>query len=197
LSTAGLYSAAHRQILITKLVSYELRRALFFELVCYNDCREVKFMADNKLLFLKTAFPEYKLQFSDDCTEAVIFNPFYDENIIVYYEADDDYTPFIVMFSFQHRHLEDKEEVIEWINDIITGRKFAIEFFKSDQRRFGSEIESKDLIGLSYEKLEQIWGYTKLLDRSDMFKVRAWDKQHNFDAAFICDSSGRVSIKKL
>ena len=124
----------------------------------------------------------------------------YEENITVYYYDDDDFTPFCVCFSFQHCHLKDQEAVIEWINQIIAGEKFAIEFFKNGQNCFGSEIDSKELLDLSYEKLEQFTGFyglTKLLSTVDTFKVRGWNNQHNFDASFVCEDNGHILIEIL
>ncbi len=157
-------------------------------------------MSDNKLEFLKSAFPKYDIQFSEDFTKATLLNLFYDENITIYFYEDDDFTPFCVCFSFQHCHLTEKADVVEWMEQIITGRKVAIEFFKNGQRRFGSEIESKELLDLTYEKLEQFTGYyglTKLLSIVDTFKVRAWNNRHNFDAAFVREDNGHILIRKL
>lgn len=156
-------------------------------------------MTQNKLEFLSDAFSEYKVEFSDDFTTAVILNPLYNENVKVYYEEADDYSPFITCFSFQHCHLCDEDEVVGWINDIITGKLFAIEFFKNDQRRFGGEIEAEELKDLSYEKLGQRFGYfgvSKLYQNADSFKVRGWNKNQNFDAVFVMNEDGTISIEK-
>lgn len=157
-------------------------------------------MTNSRLLFLKNAFSEYKIEFSEDCTNAVIFNPFYDENFTVYYYEEDDFTPFCVSFSFQHCHLTDEEDTVDWINEIITGKKLVIEFFQNEQRCFGSDIDAEELRELSYTKLEQFTGYyglTKLLKIADSFKVRGWDIAHNFDAEFVHEADGSFSIKKL
>ncbi len=156
-------------------------------------------MADNKLVFLTSAFAKYNVHFTEDFTKATLVNPFYEENITVYYCEDDDFTPFCVCFSFQHCHLTNQKDVVEWINQIIAGSKLAIEFFNHGQKCFGSEIDSEELLDLSYEKLEQLTGYyglTKLFSIVDTFKVRGWNNQHNFDAAFVCEDNGRTLIKK-
>ena len=93
-------------------------------------------MTENKLLFLKNVFSKYEVQFSDNYTKAVILNPFYNENITVSYYEDDDFTPYCVFFSFQHCHLADKEDVVDWINEIITGRKYAIEILQKRTELF-------------------------------------------------------------
>ncbi len=157
-------------------------------------------MTDNKLSFLKNTFSSYKVQFSDDFTCATIYNPFYDENITIYYYEDDDFSPFCARFSFQHRHLTDEDDVVEWINEIITGNKFAIEFFQKNQCRFGSEIAAEELEDLTYTKLEQFSGYyglTKLFEIADSFKVRGWNNINNFDAVFVCETDKKITIKIL
>ena len=39
-------------------------------------------MSNNRLIFLKGAFPGFELHFADDCSNAIIVNPNYNENII-------------------------------------------------------------------------------------------------------------------
>jgi len=152
-------------------------------------------MSKNKLVFLKDAFPGFKLHFADNFSNAVIVNPNYNENITVYDEGYE----YIVCFSFQHCHLEDTEEVVNWIREIITGNKFAIEFFNNDQRGFGGEIDVEELQNLTYEKLEKFTGYyglTKLLNVADSFKIRGWDSKNNFDFTFFCEANGTISVNK-
>ena len=152
-------------------------------------------MSKNRLVFLKDAFSEFELQFAEDDSYAVIVNANYDENITVY----DDEFEFTVCFSFQHRHFEDEDDIIEWIRKIISGSTFAIEFFNNEQRRFGGEIDAEELQDLSYEKLEQFTGYyglTKLLDVADSFKIRGWDSKSNFDCTITCEANGSISINQ-
>ncbi len=152
-------------------------------------------MSKERLIFLKDTFSEFELQFADDYSNAVIVNPNWNENITVY---DDEYE-FRVCFSFQHRHFEDKEDVVEWICKVIESRILAIEFFNKGQRRFGSDIETAELQDLSYEKLEQFTGYyglTKLRDVADSFKIRGWDSFKNFDYTITCEANGAIIINK-
>lgn len=152
-------------------------------------------MSNNRLLFLKDAFHGCKLQFADDYSNATIVNPDYDENITVY----DDEFEFTVCFSFQHRHFEEENDIIEWIHKIIYGNTFAIAFFKHKQRGFSGEIGAEELQDLTYEKLEQFTGYfglTKLLDVADSFKIRGWDSKNNFDYAITCEANGTIAMNK-
>ena len=157
-------------------------------------------MAENKLVFLKTAFPGYQVSFSDDFTEAMIVNPLYEENITVYYEEGYDFEPFIACFSFQHGHFESEEDVIAWVSEIIAGRTLAIEFFRNDQRCFGGEIEAEKLQELSYTMLERFTGYyggTKLWEVADSFKIRGWDKKNDMDVALVSAPDGTVTLRKI
>ena len=152
-------------------------------------------MSNNRLIFLKDAFPEFELQYTDDYSTAIVVNPNCDENITVY----DDESEFTVCFSFQHRHFQDKDDLIEWIHKIISGNTFAIEFFNHEQRGFGGEIDAEELQDLTYEKLEQFTGYfglTKLLDMADSFKIRGWDSNNNFDYTIVCEANGTIAINK-
>ena len=157
-------------------------------------------MGENKLEFLKTAFPGYQVRFSDDFSKAVIVNPLYEENITVYYEEGYDFEPFIACFSFQHGHFETQEDVIAWVGEIIAGRTLAIEFFRNGQRYFGGEIEAEKLQELSYTMLERFSGYyggTKLWEVADSFKIRGWDKKNDMDVALVSAPDGAVALREI
>ena len=106
-------------------------------------------------------------------------------------------TYFIVCFSFQHRHFEDDDDLVDWIRNIISGNTLAIEFFNNEKRGFGGEIAAEELQDLSYEKLEHFTGYyglTKLFDVADSFKIRGWDSNYNFDYTMTCEADGSIAI---
>ena len=156
-------------------------------------------MAKNRLAFLKKAFPNDKVHIEDDGLCAIVFNPFHDQNVNVYYCEEDDYTPFLACFSYQHRHFSDEEDIIDWINDITTGRVLAIEFFKNGQNCFGGEITAEELDEITYKKLERYavyYGTTKLLNIVDSFKIRGWNIESNFDAVFVLEKDGTIAIEK-
>ena len=156
-------------------------------------------MSKNNYTFLTNHFSSYEIIYLESKDSVEIVNPFGKDNIIVDYDPADP-TPFMVMFSFQHRHIEDENGVIEYINDIVNEKVFSIEFFKDGERHFGGDITAQELKDLSYEELEQTIGYygsTKLIDCADMFKVRGWSGNDNFDATFVVSENGNVEIKKL
>lgn len=150
--------------------------------------------------FLKKQFSSYEMKFSEDGSTAEIVNPFGNENVRVEYIPEDDFTPYIVFFAFQHCHMRDEEDIIDYVNSIIKGEVFSIEYFNNNTRCFGGDITAEELKGLSYATLEQNTGYygtTKLKDCVDSFKLRGWHSDYNFDAIFVTDENGAVAIKKL
>lgn len=150
--------------------------------------------------FLIKQFPNHEIAILEDESLAEIINTFGKDNIKVYYDSDDDFSPYILCFAFQHVHLCNKEEVVDYINDIISGNLFSVEFFQDGQRCFGGDITADRLKELSYKALERYIGYyggTKLIECADMFKVRGWNSNNNFDATFVIDECGMVTIKKI
>lgn len=157
-------------------------------------------MQTDKLDFLMKKFPFHKIVFSEKRDYAEIINPFNEENIIVDYIPEDEFTPFLCRFSYQHRHFKSEEYVVEYINNIMSKNIYAIEFFENGENRFGWDITLQELSTLSYEYLEQRSGYygvTKLKDVVDSFKVRGWDPCNNFDAIFVEDECGKTTLLKL
>lgn len=149
--------------------------------------------------FLIKQFSNYEIIISEDEGFVEIINPFCKDNIRVHYDFDDEFSPYILCFAFQHVHMCDEEDIVDYVNDIISGELFSIEFFKDGVRRFGGDITADKLKELSYELLEQHTGYlgsAKLKDCADSFKVRGWCSE-NFDATFVTDESGIVTIKKI
>jgi len=150
--------------------------------------------------FLRKEFSSYEMKFSEGGSSVEIINPFCNENVKVEYIPEDDFTPYIVYFAFQHCHMCDEEDIIDYINNIINGKVFSIEYFNNDTRCFGGDITAEELKDLSYDTLEQNTGYygiTKLKDCANSFKLRGWHSDHNFDAVFVTDEDGSITIKKL
>lgn len=150
--------------------------------------------------FLIKQFSNHEIVILEDESLAEIINAFGKDNIKVYYDSDDDFSPYILCFAFQHVHLCGEEAVIDYIKDIISGNLFSIEFFHNGQRCFGGDITADRLKELSYKALERYTGYyggTKLIECADMFKVRGWNSNNNFDATFVIDECGMVTIKKI
>ena len=154
-------------------------------------------MDTDRFDFLRNQYSAYEIKSSQDGNALKIVNPFGGESIIVEYVPDDEYTPYIVYFAFQHCHMNDEENILEYINDIIAGKIFSIEFFNQGNLCFGGDITIEDLQHLSYDFLVNHWGFPELLDRADAFKVRGWRCSDNLDAIFVADENGQKAIQIL
>ncbi len=154
-----------------------------------------------KFHFLIEHFSGYEIKHSIERNRDLveIINPFYNENIRVEYIPEDDFTPYVVSFAFQHCHMCDEEDVLKYVNDIIDGNLLSIEFFNKGTRCFGGDITAEELDDLSYESLKKSmedWGIPNLLNYADSFKLRDWHDKYNFDATFVIDENGLPAIKK-
>lgn len=150
-----------------------------------------------ELLSIAKHFCAYNVQFSDNGESFDIINPFGKDPIRVCVE-NDTREPYMVCFSFQHRHLATSDEVITYVGDIIGGNVFAIEFFKDGRKRFGGDLDAQEVCELSYDMPARFlgcFGASKLIDVADSFKVRGWAQDGDFDAKFITDEMGNVTIQ--
>lgn len=161
-------------------------------------------MAEKKLDFIARQFSADQIRFSADGNLVEILNPFGNANISVEYIPDDEYTPFVVCFSFQHRHMRDEADIVEYVSDIIHGNVLAIEFFKDGKKRFGGDMEAEDRKEPSCEILAQYikqymryYGMAEMKDAADALKVRGWGLADNFDAEIVVEDGGKLAIKKL
>ncbi|MBQ6020384.1 MAG: hypothetical protein IJL26_09430 [Clostridia bacterium] len=57
-------------------------------------------------------------------------------------EAYDRYT---VYFTTQHRHYEDFEDALDYVERLMRDEILAIEYYRGDERRFGGDIERSEL----------------------------------------------------
>lgn len=153
--------------------------------------------ANVNLSFLSEYASKFMVDISDDIESAVIYNPFNGDNIYVEYVRDDEYDPFTVRFSYQHVHLPDESSTKEWIDKIICGELFAIEFFKDGRDCFGGEITREELDILSYESLMKRWGNT-FSQNADEFRIRGWNTNSSSDFIFVKKSEKTdIEQKKL
>ena len=83
---------------------------------------------NENLSFLTKYFSLNELEIVDEYSME-IKNPYNGENICILDESYEDYYQITVYFSYQHRHMYDEQKIIEYINDIVNGNVFAIEFF--------------------------------------------------------------------
>ena len=158
--------------------------------------REVRQDIRKELFAIAAQFSSYDVRCTEDGNRLDIINPFGKDPIRIHVENDPD-TPYMVCFSFQHRHLATIDEVIAYASDIIGGNVFAIEFFKDGRNFMGSDLDAKEVRELPQGIPERFLGQgqIKLFDVADSFKVRGWGKGADLDGRFIKDEQGNVRIQ--
>ncbi len=84
------------------------------------------------------------------------------------------FTEYIVCFSTQHRHLEELDEVEDYVRQILADDVLPIEFYARGQRCWGGEIQRADLAGLDTARLSALFGYPKEdLSRFE-YEIHSW-----------------------
>lgn len=139
------------------------------------------------LSFLEKYTSKYRVDISDDLESALIYHPNGEEHLYIEYDRDD-FSPYMLSFSFQHVHKTNQKSAEDWIDDILNEKILAIEYFIGKSSIFGGEIDAAKLSNLSYEFLEHDTGYygtTKLFQIADSFKVRGWSQKNDFDGYFV------------
>ncbi len=150
---------------------------------------------DINLSFLSEYASRFTVDISDDLESALIYNPVGNDNIYVEYMSDDEYDPFMVRFSYHHVHLPDIESVKKWIDRIISGEIFVIEFFKNGRDSFGGEITKDELADLSYTSLTKTCGKS-VYPNADEFRIRGWLQDSDADYTFSDINHQIVIVKK-
>ena len=139
--------------------------------------------------FIIKAFPNLKIEMSRDGETITILNPYSNSNIIVDYELFvrtdglDSFEQYTTQFSYQHRHFENENDVIEWIKIIVNDSLLAIEFFKGDENRFGGEISCSSVSQLTYDVFVEEYGYYMGITQCDNFKIRSWSGENDYDGS--------------
>lgn len=183
-------------IKIAKEYSYDL---LIFLSDMDSHVRNLAMKSLENLSFLASYISKYRVDISDDLESAIIYNPNSEDHLYIEYDKTDEFSPYMLSFSFQHVHLTDEERAKEWINAILNEDIFSIEYFSGEERLFGGEISAQELNELSYNFLEQDTGYygiTKLFQIVDHFKIRGWSKKNDFDGYFV-KKDNTVQIDKI
>ena len=161
--------------------------------------RKLAMKSLENLSFLASYTSKYRVDISDDLESAIIYNPNSENHLYIEYDKADEFSPYMLSFSFQHVHLTDEESAKEWIDSILSEDVFSIEYFCGEDRRFGGQISAQELSNLSYDYLEQDTGYyglTKLLQIVDHFKISGWSKKNDFDGYFV-KKGDTVQIDKI
>ena len=138
------------------------------------------------------------VQYQEEGMAAVLTSSESDLEIRVYDCPEDDFTPYIVCYATQHAHLCDEEDVLEMVEDVISGRLCAIEFFKGEARCLGGDIEAEYLDHLSLDTLKEAFSplnVGRLLKKADTFQIRGWKKDQNLDGTI--EDDGTIRVKRV
>jgi len=141
---------------------------------------------------------ETKIEPYDGMDRFLIINPFSDEHIRV---SDDD--GIIFYFSTQHAHFdyysdidENIESLVDYINDFLSGKRVAIEFFCGDTDICGGDRYIDDIDFSSGESLLNSFTggnlrslhktlYRKLKGQNCHCSIRSWNNALNKDIDFV------------
>lgn len=147
------------------------------------------------LTFLREAFLEYPIEFRRDGSQewARIQHPDHDHAIQICFDPGTP-DPYYLVFATQHLHIEDADELIESIRDFASGKYAAIEFYRNGESRFGGQIETALLDGVTYGELRKLFGASSLFFRWLTFRVTAWDRRYCFEGCFRRGKSGQMEI---
>ena len=146
---------------------------------------------ESKLKFLEehlSAFVAYR----EDGLQAVISSPASDMTIWVEYIPEDDFTPYVMGWATQHVHVCDEEDVLDLIQEIMSGQRCALEFFSGGNRLFGGDIDATELEILSYATLKayaEDFCLGDLLKKADSFQTRGWHAHQNLNGSIGQDGS--------
>ena len=162
-------------------------------------------MKREEIYAIAEQFSEHDVRFSDERDGFDIINPFGKDPIYVEYEGEQLREPYTVCFSAHHVHLETADQVIEFVGDIIEGRRLSLELFKDGRLCMGADLDAQALRDLSYTMLAKRLGLDgtpkpygnmgRLIDHADSFKVRGWAPNADFDGKFIVDEQGNAAVQ--
>ena len=146
--------------------------------------------------FFKNLFPQCDLQIEEENgIETIrIKNKLFEDYILVSYYPDD-YYKYLFRFATQHLETSSIEQLTEYVTAFVNTEKAAIEFYEDGRAWFGGDIDTALLENLTYDSLRKCYfGHQHLKEYS--FTVRAWDERFCFNAHFITDENGKVTIVK-
>lgn len=159
-------------------------------------------MRKNELYRIAEHFSAYEVRFSDDGDSLQIINPFGKDAILV--ECDGEAYIVCVTAHF-HIHLEPVEQVVAYVRNILEGKRVIIEFYKDGNWSMSADLKSQELRELSYTSLSQRMHMVRdgkvvpygdlLIEAADSFHVRGWAQDVDFDAVFVRDGQGNVTIQ--
>lgn len=165
-------------------------------------------MKRKELYAIAEQFAAYDVHFIDGKDSFEIKNPHGKDAVLVESEGVLQSEPYVVCYSFFHIHLETVEQVIAYVRDILEGRRLVIGFFKDGRWSMSADLDEQEMSDLSYTGLSKRMSMGKyssdmpygdhreLIEAADAFCVRGWAQDADFDAVFVTDAQGVVTVQK-
>ena len=134
---------------------------------------------------------KHRLALTADDAKAILTDPKTGEHIDIFEEKyyskeyfttgseEDVFVEYIVCFSTQHRHFEDLDDALEYVEAIIADEVLPIEFYLNGKRRFGGEIAKADFEELSVEFLAAHYGYSVEYLSQFEYEIHSWSGRYN------------------
>lgn len=124
-----------------------------------------------------------KYQFKDN--KIIIHNEINNNCIEVLEDSNNEY---IVIFSTQHAHFEDIDDVLDYINDIINEQVLPIEFYLDNKNVFGGDIPLDMFNNLTIKSLANYFGFSEDYISNLDYQITSWNG--NYDV-------GRVPVSSI
>lgn len=127
---------------------------------------------------------DFDLEIKEDT--AVLINKITKAKIEIYkeiYYTDDQrknvFYEYIVIFTTQHRHFDDLNEVDEYVRRILTDDVLPIEFYKDGKNKFGGELSKSEFEKLSKRFLAEEFGYTEEYISEFEYEIHSWSGKYD------------------
>lgn len=152
---------------------------------------------DNHFDFL-SYFSSYTISISESGDRAEIQNPFGNDNVIIHYKPNG--LPYTAIFPFFHYHLENAEEVIEYLDNYISGKFLCFAWANNRITSWSIEVTPEQVKDLSIETLAQILNPSgrlkNLFHFTNSVHIRGWHPKDNFDGMVLRDAGGNWFLQK-
>lgn len=99
------------------------------------------------------------------------------------------FVDYIVEFSTQHCHFDadDEDDILDYVQLILSDTVLPFEFYMDGKRRFGGEIKANDLDNLSVSFLARQYGYTSDYLLSFDYEIHSWTGKYDTGLRRVAD----------
>ncbi len=133
--------------------------------------------------------------------ELVIINQLNDNRLLVYEdvyynkELTTRFVSYCVVFSTQHRHfddIEDVDDIKKYVLSILNDDVLPIEFYSKGERRFGGELSRSEYQSLTLSKLSERFGYISDYLSQFEYEIHSWSGDYDTGRKSVSDLSNTI-----